>query len=139
MRSLASVVLALPLTACGPFRPPAFDSLATLSRDATTCVTTIHGTWPNLPHDPRQWFVGGRTNLTVTVHSPNSQGRHVASELTVYYAWPNSAPYSLEGLSGYVEFRGDQFVVELAQSLDGSTKNLEMNGIYAVGNQAGCA
>ena len=139
MRCYLVGVLALTLTGCGPFRPPQFDSEVTLAKDGPRCVATIHGTWPNLPHDPVQWFVGGRTNLTVRVSSPNPGGRQVASQITVIYAWPNSVPYSLEGLSGHVEFTDDAFIVELSQNLDGSMKTLEMNGRYVITNPTGCA
>jgi hypothetical protein len=73
------------LTSCGPFRPPNFEKVATLNREKDVCVITIRGTWPNLPHDPRQWFVGGRTALNVLVRSPNSLGTHSTDQIVVHY------------------------------------------------------
>jgi hypothetical protein len=138
LRSLLFATIALLLTACGPFRPPSFDKSVSLGRDNLTCVTTLRGTWPNLPHNPIQWFVGGRTNLTVTMHSPNSVGRYAADQIPVYYAWPNSLPYQLGGLSGYLQFHKDAVDIDISQTLDGSTKPLEMNGHYAISNPSGC-
>jgi len=132
--------LLLTVSGCGgPFRPPRFDSTVSLSSDRGHCVTTIHGTWPNLPDNPVQWFIGGRTNLVVSVSFPNSEGVHPASDITVYYTWSTSAPYLLKGLSGRVEFRGNAFVADLSQTLDGSTKRLELSGSYIISNPQGCS
>ena len=138
LRAFLFATTALSLTACGPFRPPNFEKSVSLSRDNSACVTTIRGTWPNLPHNPIQWFVGGSTALTVTVHTPNSIGRYAADQIAVYYAWPNSPPYQLRGLKGYLQFQNDAVDLDLSQTLDGSTKPLEMNGHYAIANASAC-
>jgi len=137
MRSLAFLALALALTSCGPFRPPSFDSTVLLSKNESQCVATLTGSWPNLPHDPSQWFVGGRTSLTVSVSAPSAVGSYDASRISVEYAWPSSR-YSLKGLTGRVEFTPSTFIIALTQDLDGSTKKLEMNGTYAIRNPEGC-
>lgn len=122
----------------GPFRPPEFEKAVLLTVENQDCVATIKGTWPNLPHNPVQWFVGGRTELLVTVHSKNGRGRHSAEQTAVYYTWPKSPSYKLEGVSGYIEFQDNRLRVELSQTLDGKAKVLEVNGSYVVSNPDAC-
>src|SRR5450631_3705324 len=85
LRFLLICTTTFALASCGPFRPPNFDKSDTLNREQEVCVITIHGTWPNLPHDPRQWFVGGRTALNVLVRIPSSLGTHSADQIVVQY------------------------------------------------------
>jgi hypothetical protein len=140
MRLYPICLLVLLLSSCGgPFRPPNFEKSVQLASEGSLCVTRLQGTWPNLPHNPIQWFVGGRTNLLVTVRSPSKQERYTTDQITVYYTWPNSAPYQLKELSGYVEHQGELFIVDLSQNLDKTTnRQLEMNGKYVVKNPNGC-
>src|SRR3954462_2928120 len=94
-----SGLLSLTVSGCGgPFRPPLFDSTVSLSRDRGHCVTTLHGTWQNLPDNPVQWLLGGRTHLIVSVSPADSDASHRASGIRVYYTWPTSDPYLLQGL-----------------------------------------
>ena len=140
MRFYIISLLALLFSSCGgPFRPPNFEKNAQLTSEGPICVTSFKGTWPNLPHNPIQWVAGGRTNLTVTVHSPTKKGKFTADQIMVHYTWPNSSPYQLKELSGYVEFQGDLFIVDLSQNLDKiKNKQLEMNGKYVLKNPNGC-
>jgi len=138
LRSFLLATASLSLMACGPFRPPSFEKTVSLGRDGSACVTSIQGTWPNLPHNPLQWVYGGRTALTVTLQSPGSGGRYVADQIVVYYTWPNSSPFNVRGLNGTLQFQSDSVDLDLTQTLDGSTKPLEINGHYAISNPGGC-
>jgi hypothetical protein len=75
----------------------------------------------------------------VNVHLPGRVGRYTADQLAVYYSWPKSVPYQLQDLSGFIEVRVDGLVVNLSQTLNGTTSELEMNGSYVIGNPGKCA
>lgn len=139
MRLVLGCILAVLLVGCGgPFLPPEFEKGVFLAAKNSDCVITIKGTWPNLPHNPVQWFVGGRTDLIVTVYSKNNRGRHSAEQIVVYYTWPSGPTYMLKGISGYVEFQNNMLEIDLSQTLDGTTKKLEVNGSYVIGNPGNC-
>lgn len=140
MRHGPVFLFVLLLSACGgPFRPPDFEKHVQLASEGSLCMTSLQGTWPNLPHNPIQWLVGGRSNLLVAIRSPANKGRYEADQISVYYAWPNSAPYQITGLSGYVEFKSNTFVVDLSQSLDKRiNEKLEFNGKYSIRNPNDC-
>lgn len=122
----------------GPFRPPEFEKTVLLAAENQECVATIKSTWPNLPHNPVQWFVGGRTDLLITVRSKNGRGRHSAEQIAVTYTWPKSPSYKLEGVSGHIEFQDNGLELDLSQTLNGKTKALEVNGSYVISNPGAC-
>jgi hypothetical protein len=79
MQSVLLGIFMILLEGCGgPFRPPSFDKSVTAEAKDIVCITRIKGGWPNLPHNPMEWFVGGRTDLSVEVHSPKGSGKYDA-------------------------------------------------------------
>ncbi len=131
-------MVAILLAGCGPFRPPAFDNNVNLRPGDQMCIASIKGSWPNLPGNPVEWFVGGRTPLTVEIHFPNSRGRYEAQRIVVYYVWPSSS-YPLKQLSGHIEFDGQHLSVDLMQNLRGTPERLREKGSYVVRNPDGCS
>ena len=139
MRIVLITMLALLAAGCGgPFRPPEFDRVATLGSDHAGCITTIHGTWPNLPDNPFEWFSGGRSPLEITIHTPGRQGTYSADQLSVRYTWSPKTSYSIAGLSGQVSFKESELAINLAQTNNGSVKPLAANGTYQLVGRPGC-
>jgi hypothetical protein len=128
----------------GPFRPPSFDKFVTPSKTDGFCLTQLHGSWPNLPHDPAQWFWGGRSELTFQVYTQSTHGRYDASQLDLYILWTHSKQRISIKYSGYVEFKGAEFIVNLyddeppADGTKGHTPFHE-NGSYTITNPSGCS
>ena len=139
MRPLLTFVLAASLTACGPFRAPAFNASVAVSQAESGCVARIEGSWPNLPHNPAEWFHGGRTSLAVLVYSPATSGHFRSDQIAVYYAFAGTSPYKDSILSGgYVAYGSGTLTVDLEETSAGTPTKAAFNGRYTISNQAAC-
>jgi hypothetical protein len=142
MTALFVVLPTIAFGLAGPFRSPTFEKTVVLKKDGERCVTQLHGTWPNLPHNPAEWLVGGRTDLIVDVYTPNGKGRYDAKEIDVYYQWPDKRYRVSIKYSGHVEFKENKFTLELYKDPSEKQKTraeFYENGSYIISNVDGCS